>query len=537
MPERRRIKALKNVVSILRRSKRDIPNERVGLACLPVEILLHIGNNLALDPETTLQEFKNLRLVCKPFDTIFAPIVLSSIHVFYPSHRGKVLARCHQLRALTAISNEFSCVKTLTLHSWDWVFQTYARLEPNSDYKTQVKAILWNYILVPAGYILWTLYIDPSVLPRQAHKFWARRRAKHYIKHIDRVSFHLPHVQCVRWRLSTPHIGNAKSVLLNLRILETLPSLTELDLIFHSSNDGLDEIATTMARLHNLRKITARIIPSDNEQEHRFRWLKQALAHNPHLTHLDLYHLDSEKEQLVALSDLFEDIPLTRPLQLQHLRISPFFYHITPTISPHIRSLTSINVCFPYFWNPHAMDDIWQTLYVEGIYVTEIQTNRITEDMLNYLRRLENLTSLSLYDLDSMHQERNQESAKLLFPVLAQHSNSLRHLRFEPYDWGYWFNDDGCEPLLLRCNKLEEFVLHYLDNSGKYWREIWRDITLISRIVSQINCAVCTVVVEGNPKFYKRFIHCCREDPRLSVRALCERIVFHPSKSSCSYFI
>jgi hypothetical protein len=278
-------------------------------------------------------------------------------------------------------------------------------------------------------------------------------------------------------RLLAPYNGDPKSVLLNLRVLETLPSLTELDLTFHSSNGGLEEeFAVTMGRLHNLRKITVRIIPSDSVEQHRFRWLRQALAHNPHLTYLDLIHLDSEGEQLIAISDLFEDIPPDHPLQLQYMRFSPFFYQITPTVSPHIRSLTSVDICFPYRRNPHPMDDIWQILHAEGILVSEIKTNCITQDTLNYLRILPDLTSLSLYDLDTEDQYRNQDSAQSLLSILAQHSKSLRRLRFEPYHWGYWFCDPPCGSPLLLCTKLEEFVLHYLNTAKKSREENQRDI-------------------------------------------------------------
>ena len=278
-------------------------------------------------------------------------------------------------------------------------------------------------------------------------------------------------------RLLAPYNGDPKSVLLNLRVLETLPSLTELDLTFHSSINGLEEeIAVTMGRLHNLRKITLRIIPSDSVEQHRFRWLRQALAHNPHLNHLDLLHLDSEGEQLIPISDLFEDIPPDHPLQLQYIRFSPFFYRITPIVTPHIHSLTSVDVCFPYHRHPHPMDDVWQILHAEGILVSDIKTNRVTQDMLNYLHILPNLTSLSLYDLDTEDQQRNRDSAKSLLPILARHSKSLRRLRFEPYNWGHWFLGFLCESPLLLCTKLEEFVLHYLDASKKSREENKRDI-------------------------------------------------------------
>ncbi|SRR6266576_3925042 len=108
-----------------------------------------------------------------------------------------------------------------------------------------------------------------------------------------------------------------------------------------------------------------------------------------------------------------------------------------------------------------------QFLHAEGILVSEIKTNCITQDMLNYLHILADLTTcLSLYDLTE-DQQRNQDSAKSLPPILARHSNSLRRLRFEPYHWGYWFRDLPCGSPLLLCTELKEFVLHYLNTAKK----------------------------------------------------------------------
>lgn len=213
---------LKSTLLLLQGSSKreDSDDVGAGLARLPVEILLHIGFEVGVqiplrfqghterndqvlrNPGSTLVDFKNLRLVCKPLDIVFAPVVLSSIHLFYPSPKGKILARCHQLRALAAASTGLSCVKTLTLHSWDWIFQAYGRYGSirlsESGYKTLVKAILWDYVAVPIGYLVWTLYIDPTILPRQVRKCLARARARRYANHIDRVSLQLPSVHHVK---------------------------------------------------------------------------------------------------------------------------------------------------------------------------------------------------------------------------------------------------------------------------------------------------------------------------------------------------
>ncbi|KAF8629345.1 hypothetical protein AX15_003496 [Amanita polypyramis BW_CC] len=540
MPEGHHIKAaLKGTISRLRGSRRSPQQPLACLSYLPAEILLQIGSEILRDPETTIVEFKNLRLVCRSLNYVFTPIVLSSIHVFYPLPRGKVLSRFQQLRALTGGLNQLSHVRTLTLNSWDWIFQAHGRFGhvrfSDSDRRALIKAILWNYVLVPAGYFFWALYIDPAALPRQMRKVLARARAKRYVKHIDRISFQLPNVRRVNWWLPAPNIDSHKSVLLNLRILETLPSLEELELTFHPYNDRIHEIADTMSRLHNLRKITVRIInPSDEGQELHFNWLKQAIAHNPNLIYLDLYQVEDEDGEMITISDLFNDVPPDQPVKLEHIRLSPIFYQVTPTVSRHFRSVASINICFPYSWRPHTMDGIWQILYNEGIFVSDIQTNRVTQDMLNYLCCLNSLTSLSLYDLDSVHQVRNQESAKMLFPVLVRHSKTLRRLRLEPYDWGYWFCVPDNELTLMRCAELEEFVLHYVGK--KHSRGMWRDVVLICDILSQLDSPF-TLVLECDLTFYARFLKCCSDHPRLSIQDLRTRVVFKPSRTSCSYFI
>ena len=157
---------------------------------------------LRCDPEATLGDFKFLRLVCRSFDRLFAPIVLSSIHVFYASPSGKVLARSHQLRALTTGYDRLSHVQELTLHSWDWVFRSHSRFSPPIPEKPRlrdvVKSALWRYVLIPIGYALWTLYIDPTSLGRRISNVTARARSRKYVKKTENISFQLPNVRKVK---------------------------------------------------------------------------------------------------------------------------------------------------------------------------------------------------------------------------------------------------------------------------------------------------------------------------------------------------
>jgi len=237
-------------------------------------------------------------------------------------------------------------------------------------------------------------------------------------------------------------------------------------------------------------------------------------------------------EQRVTLFDLFEDVPSNTPLKLQHLRISPSFYQITPEITPYIRSLTSLDIHVTSSWDPHPMDTIWQVLHRTGISVNEIKTNRITGYMLDYLFLLENLTSIYVYDVPLKGQVRNQEPAWLLFMSLARHSHSLRSLKLEPFNWGYWFRDSGVQASFLRLTKLEEIVL--CQGCETLGQRSTGDLANIARIISQIDSPLA-FVMEGELGLYAWLVRYCRRDQCPFLRSLSSRIAYQPSKCSVQY--
>jgi hypothetical protein len=253
----------------------------------------------------------------------------------------------------------------------------------------------------------------------------------------------------------------------------------------------------------------------------RLKWLKQAIAHNPNLTHLSIHQpLADENEQLVTLPDLFEDVPPNHPLKLQHLRISPHYCQLTSTLIPYLRSLSSISIQH-YLLNPHGMNETWRTLRAQKIYVQEVKSNCVTTDMLDYLSCLPNLTSLYVYTPGYWTQQRRTDSAKGLCSVLAQKAETLRSLMFEPYDWGHWFCAENLAAL-SRCNALKQLVLHRIDCRRAMTRPSSPQIV---DFVSQLAPAL-SLVVDGDPVLYAGVVERCREDPRPSLQDLRRRIVY-----------
>ena len=130
----------------------------------------------------TLREIKKLRLVCKSLDRAFAPIVLSNIHVFHRENwRGRVRPptqhdgtcdEIHQLFTLLRKSDQLSHVRSLTLHSWDWLLRPYRRssAQPTTGVTSMCKQLaqLMTWPIFPfLGYLVLSQHIGPrSLLPR-----------------------------------------------------------------------------------------------------------------------------------------------------------------------------------------------------------------------------------------------------------------------------------------------------------------------------------------------------------------------------------
>ncbi|KIL71362.1 hypothetical protein M378DRAFT_213703 [Amanita muscaria Koide BX008] len=477
---------------------------------LPLELLLHIGNELNTEPDDDLTLYKQLRLVCRAFDRAFAPIVLSNIRIFNERVQDTHLL-AHQFYVLTRGSHRLSYVKSVSLGSWNWLYELHDSLWSKCE---RTKGMFWEVVRLI------------RLLQRICE---ARRRydLKRDIKRRGCVSFQLANVQRLSWFVKATEC--TQSLRLNCQILKTLPSLTELSLKLFMCPDPTtfdigNEIGLAVAQHRHLHKLIIRMVIGFVSREGSLDWLKRIIANNPDLTHLDLYQFGIHSPKLPSLSELLADVPPKHPLRLQHLRISTRFYQLTSDIVPHIRSLNSLHLWFPVSGEPHSMDDAWDLLREERIYVSEILTNRITLPLLDYLRDFNHLTALSIYEDGDTPSELD---VKDLFQILEQHT--LQRLKINPYDWRMWFQNSTSITKFSHLRELvlcSKFRLDYdiIEDDSYFWASTYEDLR-IAEPVSQVETPV-TIIMEGRFVLYHEFRLLCCASSSLSVRDLGRRMKY-----------
>ncbi|KAK2465483.1 hypothetical protein APHAL10511_002375 [Amanita phalloides] len=434
----------------------------VNLVRLPAELLLHIGNEVLRHPETTFGQFKQLRLVCKFFDQVFAPIVLSSILVFHDDY--STTANCEMLLSLISGSGYASYAKKLVLNSSQW--DSRETVMPSDDGEDSADQEAFRSSCVPLKKWLYQTIAVPKNAGRRPREPTIELKAKEYIEHIDQVSFNLPNVQTVTWSIGKrPCHNSEKSMGINLRLLETLPSLLQLNL-FLCSFYRMDLLAPSLSRIRNLQKLN---VCMDGGQEGlSLVWLKDVIARCPDLAHLAIRCISPSGS--ILLSELFEDVPPDRPLRLQHLRVCGYCYDMTPRVLSHLRSLTSLHVSTSLAWPPLSkpIHEIWQILIDERIFVSKLTTTSYSKGMLRYISHLDNLTHFSIHTFISGSCA--QKMAQSLFEELAKHSSTLTHLELSPLNWNNWQCNTLAKLSFLQCNRLEQLTL--AADAGISWDEI-----------------------------------------------------------------
>ncbi|KAK2464692.1 hypothetical protein APHAL10511_003268 [Amanita phalloides] len=428
-------------------------NALSSVILFPVELLLRIGNEVHHHPETTFGQFKQLRLVCKFFDQVFAPIVLSSILVF----RGDsfTTANCEMLLSLISGSGYASYAKKLVLNSWV-SRETVMPSDDGGDIADQEG--FWSSC-VPLTKWIYQVIAVPKNTGRRPREATIELKAEEYIECIDQVSFNLPSVQTVQWSIGRQPCHNSKkSMCINLRLLETLPSLLELNLfLYNSSCHRTDLLAVSLPRIRNLQKLEVYVEYVGREQEGlSFMWLKNVIAQCPDLTHIAIRCVSPSHSAL--LSELFEGVPADHPLKLEHLHICDYCYDITPKVLSHLRSLTSLQIRNTrYDGVLTSVHQIWQVLIDERIFVEKLSTNIISEDILRYISHLDNLTHFSIRGF--VFSPFAQETAQSLFHELAMHSSTLTHLELGPLNWSDWQCNTLAKLSFLQCVGLEQLTL------------------------------------------------------------------------------
>jgi len=118
------------------------------------------------DPSTTFDQLKSLRLVCRGFNHVAAPRVLSCVRLF--GNGDNPVSNIRQLHAIVSsnLNGHLYATNTLVL-GWKWkyehltVFKSFRTMR-NSD--KWVRGMIWNSTLAPLAYLLVILFV-PCFLP------------------------------------------------------------------------------------------------------------------------------------------------------------------------------------------------------------------------------------------------------------------------------------------------------------------------------------------------------------------------------------
>ncbi|KIL65335.1 hypothetical protein M378DRAFT_538548 [Amanita muscaria Koide BX008] len=175
---------------------------------LPMELLLHIRDQLLDDSDVTPGELRSLRLVCKSFNVILAPVVMTNMILFpsplFSQSRHDVI---HHLHCLVHHKCNTTTYTTLTIRNWH-------RLDLGIDHLTTGVRQVWQgpkiwrfwafFYIVPAIFIiLFFLVMDylvhPRIIPRHVKAIFGTIRARYYITLLPR-KLDLPNVRVVSVR-------------------------------------------------------------------------------------------------------------------------------------------------------------------------------------------------------------------------------------------------------------------------------------------------------------------------------------------------
>ena len=151
------------------------------------------------NPNTTFDQLKALRLVCKVFNEIIAPRVLPSLVLFKYNHSRKYSSRRHiagSLRQHLALSSsrqrsDLSATVRLTIQGWNWTYD-----HPFTSYKSVPnigRLIATNLVL--SGIYFFKFLVGPHTLPISIFHGVLRLCGRVCLSQTPRLN--LPNIRCV----------------------------------------------------------------------------------------------------------------------------------------------------------------------------------------------------------------------------------------------------------------------------------------------------------------------------------------------------
>ncbi|KAM6495341.1 hypothetical protein JOM56_009964 [Amanita muscaria] len=460
---------------------------------LPLELHLRIRSLLLADPDTTLDQLRTLRLVCKSFDSIYAPVVFSHMVLFpsklpYPARVTYLRSLVHGFQNATSpqsLRHFSSFCTTLTIKDWRFAATPIDRrsslIPPYRDRRTILFGIrrkFWNRGLTSTGFfaliilgaiiflvisvvhltaeaaiyfsviiavflILWAISYRKSFNMERIR--WRIKsviyvpQARHYIALLPK-RLELPNVRCVR--LFVHARESDWSIYRSTRLLLSLPQLTELELTFSSDID-LTYLTKCLAHLNNLHKLSLPRTRGRISLPHTASLATALIAQNEHLTHFEYnWTIDVPFD----LSLLFRDVPNFKPLRLLHLALNRTCTNFEVLI-PHIQSLTS----FQFYYGKNT----WCNAFLRAnVFPTTIKVECVDVELILFIREHPGIVNLSISNTSTRVEEIP------LFNVLCRHVQSLHHLCLNTTLLADMISNVEFEMDFLRCtDNLRELIL------------------------------------------------------------------------------
>ncbi|KAK6977711.1 hypothetical protein R3P38DRAFT_2809979 [Favolaschia claudopus] len=349
---------------------------------LPLELLQEITDKL---PPT---EHKPLRTVCRALNLAIAPRLFS-----------KLVLDVHKYRLETSLSH------LEVVGRGDTLWSRYARR-------------------------LVIMQLSTSVDRYRSSMFWSEAGGSgdggdseaRFQRCLRPALQTLDDVECVEWTLEECPQDSAWAVAVVLNFLASLPSLSNLRL-------QTDKTSLAMIQRHD---------------PHPFRRIAElrrlgTVLHSPRLESLQLEaHTGGGAggAPVYRLPEVFSDLGQVS-LGLRELRVSGFtlkcdYGAVTPKM--HFRALQSVA------WLQGASNEIWSCLRKEGVWLREVETDAVSEELLGYLASYsDSLERLVLMYADGGNEQQNERLADMFFEdVLLRHAGSLVELSCRGAYEGRW---------------------------------------------------------------------------------------------------
>ncbi|KIL65360.1 hypothetical protein M378DRAFT_162307 [Amanita muscaria Koide BX008] len=507
---------------------------------LPTELHICIRDQLLIDPDSTVKGLRPLRLVCKTFNDIWSPVLMTNMVLFQTDATDHALAQLRQIVHGKSNASTLASYTTLTIQNlccvdtgpdrWcsaarrlreqgiiavlQWMITTLIL--------TLIKFItLVIYFVVYLVFSALTLYpfiegiIFLAVLPFKAishiKRAIPRFKARYYMASLPRK---LNTRNIRRVRLLLDYNDSDWVIYRSTRILLSLPHFTELELGLADTTD-VEYLVRCLEPLKGLHKLT--VLPKRISQwpPSLLRCIAALISSNENLTHFDWRPLIAPD-----FSALFCDVPTHKPLKLHHLSSSRGCANFDALI-PHIRSLTSVEFGF-------KESNQWCISFSRAkIFPPIIKVELLDQELVTFISGHPGLVSLTIGS-DSIMQGTGQRDSSLC-KALTHHSETLKYLFFKSKTLAFILqNVENEANFQLSTGNLRELVLETEETFLQYQNATSRIYSerQILPVVAHLSHSPTVTIRTRDKAIFFLCVAFCRNSESPLIRDLAGRIVY-----------